>query len=272
MKGNVNPFEPWRPAEANVPPPLHASRPWRPPAPPPARVAVEEPPFAEPADPPRAAPAKPRPRPAQRLAAPSKPAAPLRSDQRMVLLVLFLLGTLGLVGLGWLGGAHFPRVAVALLAVAAGAIASISVARRRNGYVRLGWMAAGLAGAALAAWFVPTVHGVSLWSAYRQMDELHALPLGDVAAFRDGAAMRRTMVEDYPAFAAEVRATEQDWLRRTVEDAVETADRRLTKDPHQALVDLHGLNDELAQLEDYPLVQKDLEAACGRALQACRGN
>ena len=41
--GNVNPFEPWRPAQVDVPPPLHASRPWRPPAPPRAAAVPLEP-------------------------------------------------------------------------------------------------------------------------------------------------------------------------------------------------------------------------------------
>jgi hypothetical protein len=182
--------------------------------------------------------------------------------------MFFVLGTLGLFGLGYLGGTHLPRVFTALLAVAAGFTLGIAVFHRRSWYVRLGWIAGGLALAGLAGWFVPTVRGVSLWSAYRQVDELSALLAGDVAGYVNGAAARKELVSEFPTFAEDVTAAEQAWLRRTVDAAIEDADRTLETDPHKALADLHQLNTALAPMEHYALVRKELEAAQQRALRA----
>ncbi len=274
MKGNVNPLEPWRPTGLNVPPPLHASRPWRPP-PPPARVIEEEPPFVEPADP-VSLPNKQADRPAngqrkpagEARASRSKPPVPLRTDQRVVLAMFFVLGALGLLGLGYLGETHLPRVLTALVAVAAGFTIGVSVLHRRGWYVRLGWMAAGLALAGLAGWFVPTTRGVSLWSAYRQVKDLRALPAGDVASYVNGAAARKKMVSEFPTFAEDVAASEQAWLRRTVDTAIEDADQILETDPHKALADLHRLDEALTPLEPYAPLRKEMEAARQRALRA----
>src|SRR5262249_27030784 len=194
--GNVNPFEPWRPTGLDIPPPLHTGRPWRPPAPP--RAFEEVPLVVEPADPappPNKRVDKPAKRPSepegrqQRRRPSSLPKSP--SNLRIVLGMFFVLGTLGLFGLGYLGGTHLPRVFTALLAVAVGFTLGISVFQRRSWYVRLGWIASGLALAGLAGWFVPTARGVSLWSAYRQVAELRALPAGDVSGYVNGAAARK---------------------------------------------------------------------------------
>jgi hypothetical protein len=192
----------------------------------------------------------------------------MRTDLKVVLGMAPLLGILGLVGLGWFGGTHLPRVAIALLAVAAGLTLGISVARRRSWYVRLGWIAGGLAFAGLAGWFVPTAGGVSLWSAYQHVDELNALPAGDVAAFIRGAPDRKEVVAEFPSFAEDIAAAEQAWVRRSVDAAIEDADRQIDIDPAQALARLHQLNAELSRTEHYALVRGDLEAARRRALQA----
>ena len=266
--GNVNPFEPWRPAGLDVPPPLHASRPWRPPAP--AHVFEEVPLVVEPADPPP--PNKPakRPEEPERRRCRRGPCSLSKSlsNLRIVLGMFFVLGTLGLLGLGYLGGTHLPRVFTALLAIATGFILGISVLHRRSWYVRLGGIASGLALAGLAGWVVPTVRGVSLWSAYRQVDELRALPAGDVAGYVNGAAARKELVSEFPTFAEDVTAAEQGWLRRTVDAAIEDADQKLETDPDKAVAELHQLNTALARLEHYTLVQKELEAARQRALRA----
>jgi hypothetical protein len=267
MKGTVNPFEPWRPAESPVPPPLHVNRPWRPPAPA-ARAAVDEPLAVEPVDPPRAKRPQhpPRPKRPQGRATPSSTGRTPFSH--LVLLGLFLLlMVLGIDSLGWLRGTHLPRLIA--LGTSAGILAGISLSRRRDWPTRLTWMAIALACAGFAAWFVPTLRGVSLWSAYRQVDELRALPAGAVAEYLRGAPARRTLVEEFPAFAADVNAAEQAWLRRTVDDAIENADRQLQNDPQQSLADLHQLNDDLARLEQYPSVRHEVEAARRRAMQAC---
>jgi hypothetical protein len=155
------------------------------------------------------------------------------------------------------------------LGVSAIIFAGMAFENRRSWSTRLAWMVAATAFAAIALWFVPTMHGVNLWSAYRQIEELHALPAGDVAAYQRGAAARRTLVEDFPSFAWDVRAAEKAWLRRTVDEAIENADRRLDKDPDAALVHLHQLDKELSRLDHYASVSKDLKSARRRAVQAC---
>ncbi len=266
MKGTVNPFEPWRPAEENVPPPLHASRPWRPP--PPARAAVEELPFAEPVEPPRNKPKEhpPRPkRPQDRADRRSAGGTPV--SQWVIVVLLGLLLVLGLDGLGWMRGTHLPRLAA--LGASAGLLAGVSLSRRRSWRARLTGTALALALAGFAVWFVPTLRGVSLWSAYRQVEELRVLPAGAVAEYRRGAPDRRVLVEEFPTFAVDVNAAEQAWLRRTVDEAIENADRHMEKDPHKALADLHQLNEALTQLERYSSVRDELKAARRRALRAC---
>jgi len=183
--------------------------------------------------------------------------------------MFFILGVLGLAGLGWLGGTHLPRVFLTLLAVAIGFTIGLWVAHRHSWYARLGWMAGGLALAGLAGWFVPTIGGVNLWSAYRQVNELHDLPAGDVAGYVRGVEGRRELVSEFPTFAADVTAAERAWFRRTIDEAIEEADGQMETDPHKALAALRQLNAELARLEHYPLVRSELEAARRRALQTC---
>lgn len=272
MKGTVNPFEPWRPVVDQTPPPLHVARPWRPPTPPPAPAAVEEPPIVEPAK------RLPRNKPPERSrvglsqpSARSKPNSQRQRDLRAIagaffwtfLLLCLMLGLGGM--LKWLGASHYFRLVVPLLVFTV----SIRVAWRRDWYTRLSWMAAGLALAGVSAWFVPTMRGVNLWSAYRQMEELRALPAGDVASYQREAAARRTLVEEFPSFSADMKAAEQAWLRRTVDEAIESSDRKLDKDPDTALAHLHRLDKDLSQLENYSSVRKDLESARRRAVQAC---
>src|SRR5579875_126134 len=264
MKGTVNPFEPWRPVEARIPPPLHAGRPWRPP---PARAAVEQPPLVEPVEP------LPRNKPPERPKHPqgrTEHLSPRRTPLVELTAFAVVVGVLSLHclnSMGWLYGPHTPRLAA--LGVGAVLFAVLACNRRDNWHTRLTGMAVILAFAGIVLWFMPTLHGVSLWSAYQQVTELRALPAGDVAAYQRGAAARRTLVEDFPSFAADVSAAEQAWLRRTVDEAIENADRQLDKDPDVALAHLHQLDQELSRLEHYASVQKDLESAHRRAVQAC---
>jgi hypothetical protein len=172
-----------------------------------------------------------------------------------------------LEGAGWLRDTHVLRF------MALGASTTVLVGMvfdsSRSWYRRLTWMGAALALAGIAAWFMPTLHGVNLWSAYRQIEALRALPAGDMAAYQRGAPARRILVEEFPSFAADVAAAEQAWLRRTVDEAIERADRQLEVDPHGALADLHRLSAELTPLEHYTSVRNELDAARRRALQAC---
>src|SRR5581483_9847464 len=179
MKGTVNPFEPWRPVEARIPPPLHVSRPWRPPSPPPVRVAVEEPPLVEPIKPlPRTKPPERRKQPQGRAAT----SAPRRTPIRQWAAFFFVLGVYSILVLVVLGvtcktifeivdglcGTHAPRVIV--LGASIGLFLGLVFNRRRNWPTRLSWMTAALALAGIGLWFVPTTHGINLWSAYRQVE------------------------------------------------------------------------------------------------------
>jgi hypothetical protein len=192
----------------------------------------------------------------------------LRADQKVLLILVLGLGVLGIFGLGWLGGTHLPRVFLALLAVGVGLATSISFARRQRWFTRLGWMAGGLALAGLAGWFVPTTGGVSLWSAYRQVEELRTLPAGEVAAFNRGAVDRRQVAFEFPAFAPDLAAGEQAWLRRTADEAIEDADRLCEADPHEASAGLQRLCAALARTDRFDLVRGELLAARKRALLA----
>src|SRR5690348_8367756 len=112
MKGNVNPFEPWRPVEDRIPQPIHASRPWRPPPPPPVRPVAEEPPFVEPVNP------LPRNKPPERQAPPKRlpcakgqpRAARTPMTHWTAFVVLVLLAVICLDNVGWLRAAHLPRL------------------------------------------------------------------------------------------------------------------------------------------------------------------
>lgn len=268
MKGNVNPFVPWRPVESQIPQPIHASRPWRPPPPPPARPAVVEPPVVKPVGPPlrdqpRVQPSRPE-RPSSPISQPSSGRTPF--SRWIVFILLVLLGVLCLDSVGWYRGTHIPRLAA--LGASAGLFAVVAFNQRRSWYTRLRGMAASLALAGIAAWFVPTLHGVSLWLAYRQVEELRALPAGDVAEYQRGAAARQLLVKEFPSFASEIEAAKQAWLRRTVDEAIENTDRQLENDPQTAFANLHRLNTELARLEHYASVRNELEAARSRAMQA----
>jgi hypothetical protein len=270
MKGNVNPFEPWRPVEARIPQPIHASRPWRPPPPPPVRPTVEEPPFVEPVKaPPPNKPSVLPPQPQRRQCRTGQPSAGRTPISQLAAFgVLTVLALICLDEVGWLCGAHLPRLLG--LGLSGGMFVAMSFASpRRNWYRRLRGMAIALTLAGITLWFIPTVHGVSLWSAYRQVEELRALPAGDIAGYQSRTARCRLLIEEFPSFASDIRAAKQAWLRRTVDEAIENADRQLETDPHAAFAHLHRLNTELARLEHYPSVQKELESARGRAMQAC---
>ncbi len=271
MKGTVNPFEPWRPAVNRIPPPLHVGRPWRPAPPPPVRVAIEEPPFVEPIKPlPRN---KPPERPKQQRGQTGEPSSGLGLRDIWLVIPLSLgLVTIGLAlaNVGLMESTQLTRFWA--LNICALLVGGIVLYHRQGGRARLSWMAVVLALAGIALWFVPTIHGVSLWSAYRQIEELRVLPAGDIAAYQRSAAARRTLVEDFSSFAADVKAAEKAWFRRTADEAIENADRKLAHDPDAALAHLQQLNNELkalSQPEHYDLVRKDLESARRRAVQAC---
>lgn len=262
MKGTVNPFEPWRPVEARIPPPLHASRPWRPPPPRPTRAAVEEIPSVEPvAPPPRKRPKPPQGQGGQQSRR-RTPISPLTA-----LVVLVVIGFLLLNGIGWCLGMHGSRSMIS--EASAAMFVGMAFNSRCSSAKRLRILAIALALAAIALWFLPTLHGVSLWSAYTHVAELRTLPPGDVAAYQRGAATRQRIIEEFPSYRADVIAAEQSWFRRTADEAIESADREAKKDPNAALAHLQQLDKGLAPLPHYDLVRKDLESARRRVLQSC---
>jgi hypothetical protein len=276
MKGIVNPFEPWRPVDVPIPPPLHAARPWRPV--PPRRPALEdEIPLAELVDPSTRKPdgkrgCCERKRAARRERNNRRASVPPRTGEakrcRVLSVFVLLLGALAIVGFSFIGQTHFFRALLTQFALAAGFGMGLSRGSDRPWRVRLGWMAAGLALAGLSAWFVPTVNGVNLWSAYRQVEELRELPAGEVAQFRRGAVERRLVVEDFPTFASDLKAGELAWMRRTVDEAIESADLQIVLDPRAAVSDLRKLIDELNGLNHFDAVRDELQSALKKAEQA----
>lgn len=268
MKGTVNPFEPWRPIADRLPPPLHVGRPWRPPYRRPAQAAVEEPLLVEPVNPrPRSKPPE-RPERPQRQPAPTSP--PRTPTSRLAnFLILGLVALMIFDGIRGLGDSrHSPRLS--LLSASAILFAGTTFLNRYLSWSRhLTLMVCVLAFAGFVGWFVPSGHGINLWTAYRQIEELRTLPPGDVAAYQRAAVDRRTLVRDFPSFAADVSEAEHAWLRRTVDEVIDSADRQLAKDPDAVLLRLQQLDKELSQLDHYPSVRKDLESARRRAVRAC---
>ncbi len=276
MKAIVNPFEPWRPIDLPIPTPLNAGRPWRPS--PPLRPASEEAiPLAESVDPParkRKQRCCGKKKCAARKAKKTQPSIdrervgePKRS--RILPILFLLLGTLILAGFSCFGGTHYFRVFVTLFAVFVGFSFGLSPSAEKSWHVRLRWMTCGLALAGLSAWFVPTLSGINLWSAYRQVEDLREMQPGEVDEFLRGAADRHRLVEAFPSFAAEVKSGEAAWLRRTVDEAISSADLRLDTLPCTAATDLQKLSAELKGLDHFDAVRDELQSAIQRAEQAC---
>lgn len=272
MKSIVNPFEPWRPQDVPIPPPIHAARPWRPASPPPARPANQAIPFAEPVDPPRQNRARKCCGKRKEAARVEKRNAAAKSSGTAcrvlgVLAALLVLGSLTTLGSCWLGGSHFFRVVFTLLAVTVSFTFGLAPASPRTWASRLTWMATGLALAGLSAWFVPTLRGVNLWSAYRQVEELRTLPAGEIAEYQRGAVDRRILIAEFPSFTSDIRAAETAWLRRTVDEVIENAERQADRDPQAALATLQRWNEDLKNSDQFSSVREDLQTAQQRFTQ-----
>ena len=93
-----------------------------------------------------------------------------------------------------------------------------------KGYMRalvawLFWLAAGAAGALASWWFVPTTDGVNLWTARheqtRVLDELTALPAGDIPGYL-GGQLARKLVAEFPSCRPQVLMAEGHWSKRSV--------------------------------------------------------
>ncbi len=276
MKAIVNPFEPWRPIDVPIPKPLNPGRPWRPSPPlrPTSKGAI---PLAESIDPP----ATKRKRRccgknkcAERKAKKAQPSTDLQrvgepKRSRVLPILFLLLGTLAIAGFSFFGGTHYFRVFVTLFAIFIGFFFGLWPNANRAWHARLRWMTAGLALAGVSAWFVPTLSGVNLWSAYRQVDELRTMQPGEVDEFLRSAADRHLLVQAFPSFALEVKSGEMAWLRRTVDEAISSADLRLDTRPRAAASDLQQLNVQLRGLEQFGTVRDELQSAIQRAERAC---
>jgi hypothetical protein len=139
-----------------------------------------------------------------------------------------------LIGLIWLGVNHFPRVVCAALAVWLGSAAGLSLARKKGWLIRLGCIGGGLVVAGLVWLFVPTTGGINLWSAYRELADLQALPTGEFGRYGAGMARREEMVREFPTLEGDVRAAEGEWARRSADEAVREAEGLLEGDPDRA--------------------------------------
>jgi hypothetical protein len=244
MTHDVNPFEPWRPP-GYVPPERNDSGPF------------PEPPHGQPLPPPGPSWEEYR-RPQ------------LRPDQRggLALLVGGLFVGVLTGGLAWLGMNHVPRVFLAALAVGLGSAAGLSLARNRRWAVRLGWFGGGLVVAGLVWLFVPTTGGINLWSAYRGLDELRALPPREFTRYVDGGAQREELVREFPTFADDVRAAEREWARRSADEAVREAEGLLAGDPDQASAGLQQAAVLLGWAGHHAVAQTQLQDARRKAVLA----
>ncbi len=257
MPRDPNPYEPWRPRPGDHPlSSVDPLRPWRP-----RRAAEPAAPVPLPskAEPPRPAASPP----------PVQPPGfePDPGRQAVLVLLLLLLAT-GTVALAALGSAHFGRVFLALAALGAGWGVSISLARRRPWRERLAWVGAGVLAALAVRWFVPTFAGVSLLDAGRLAAETEAIPTGDVSTYTAAARYRKAAVSEFPEYAAEIRAAESAWVRRTADAAIESSGARIERDPVGASRDLWLLVQSLNRLDHWAEVRDDLQAVRQKALRA----
>jgi hypothetical protein len=182
------------------------------------------------------------------------------------LLVCLPLGVL--IGLIWLGGNHFPRVVCAALAVGLGSAAVLSLARNKGWFIRLGCFGVGLVVAGLVWLYVPTTGGINLWSAYRELGDLRALPAGDATRYVDSKARRQELVQEFATFRDDVEAAEQEWGRRTAEAAVREAEGLLERDPDQASAGLRQAAALLSRTGHHPVAQAQLQDARRQAVLA----
>jgi hypothetical protein len=259
MTRDPNPFEPWRPRPGECPPPaIDLHRPWRPRrTPEPAAYPVPDP-----------VPGKAETKSGTGTGSGTEaPAFEPRPDNLAILTtVLLLLLAVAILTQGGADNAHLPRILAALAAVGAGWGVSVSLARRRPMPVRLGWIGAGVLAALAVRWFVPTVHGVSLWEAGGLAAETEAIPAGDVVGYTAGARHRKAAVSDY---AGEIKAADRAWMRRTADAAIASSRERIERDPAQASHDLHLLAGSLERLDHWAEVRDDLRAVRRKALHAC---
>lgn len=107
-----------------------------------------------------------------------------------------------------------------------GCAASLEHAGDAANLVRLTWMAAGVGGAVLAWWFVPTYQGPSLWSARREIArqeaELEALPLGNTTGLQrlDRSDARTLLLARFEQFRERIEEARLAWGRRSVDRSV----------------------------------------------------
>src|SRR5262245_60577337 len=102
-----------------------------------------------------------------------------RSDRWVFVLGAVVLAVAGLTWMSQVPDIHWPRVFGVLMALGLGLWVGICLARRQEWHVRAYCLAAGVGGACLAWWFVPTSAGLSLYAAKqeyeRQAAELESL-------------------------------------------------------------------------------------------------
>src|SRR5262249_42524063 len=152
--------------------------------------------------PPPGSPDRPAAKPSEAPSAPRPPSAP--AEGLWVYAVLVALTLPALVGIVLLPTGHFTRVLGVLAVVELASAFAILFFRRRRWKAGLGCVGAGLV-LAVAAWFlVPTSQGLSLWSAYGEVErltaELDELPPGDMGGFTKGAGERADLVKTFPQF------------------------------------------------------------------------
>ncbi len=98
--------------------------------------------------------------------------------------------------------------------------------------------------------------------------KLAAVPVGDLAAYRQDEKARRELRALFPAFKERLTQEEQRWTRKTAEQRIAAAQAVLQDDPARATLLLQQATTELSRLHHFAAVQPLLLGARKRVLLA----
>lgn len=250
MPSELNPFEPWRPRGGDG----DEMHPWR-------AVRRDEP---DPADD-REVPHYQRRQGGGNDDAPARP--PSTANFFLVVLFLVVVG-LGLGFLAYHGGGHVGRIGATAACLFLGPLVGLSLLHRSSWYVRLGLLTVGVAGGVACWYFVPTLGGLSLWSAQEMLARLERLPAGDPEAYRATESDRALLRQEFPAWKADIARVEMRLMQNSINQLIAEADRLRQTDAEAALRKLSELEKLIASFPQQWTFQPSLNAALQRAADA----
>jgi hypothetical protein len=149
-------------------------------------------------------------------------------------LVALLAGLAVLAMVLWMmhPAGHWPRLLTGFVCLAVGLGVGLVLARSRRWRSGLVCAAVGVAAASVGWVFVPTTHGLSLWTAHGEADrlaaELAALPPTDFHAYDREVEARTRLVQTFPSFQAQIKDAESGWGKRSLDSCAAA----LAKIPH----------------------------------------